>query len=319
MGCLTDVPGVRVAHLTLRGEDPVVRTGVTAVLPRGGDLRAEPVTAAVHVINGYGKPLGLAQVAELGTLETPIVLTGTLSVGAAHEGVVRHLLARDPDLGRPATVNPVVLECNDGRLNDLRTLAVRTEHVEQALEQATSAPGPVAEGAVGAGHGMVAFGWKGGIGTASTRVDDGVWSGSLGTLVLTNMGRAEDLLVDGRPVSSWPADAPPLSAEAAGPVAGSVVVLLAADVPLDARQLGRLARRAQNGLARCGIPTDHGSGEFVLAWSTTQPQPRRDDAWLRPWFGAVAEIVEAAVRSSLRAAATTSGRDGVVVHRCPVG
>ena len=319
MGCLTDVPGVRAAHLTLRGEEPVVRTGVTAVIPRGGDLRAEPVTAAVHVINGYGKPVGLAQVAELGVLEAPVVLTGTLSVGAAHEGVVRHLLARDPELGCPATVNPVVLECNDGRLSDLRALAVRPEHVEEALGAAEAADGPLPEGAVGAGHGMVAFGWKGGIGTASALVEDGEWSGTLGALALTNMGRPEDLLVDGRPVVGWPQEAAPLAADVAGPVAGSVVVLLATDAPLDSRQLGRLARRAQNGLARCGIPTDHGSGEFVLAWSTVAPEPRRDDAWLRPWFGAVAQVVEEAVRSSLRAAATTTGRDGVTVHRCPVG
>lgn len=164
---------------------------------------------------------------------------------------------------------------------------------------------------------MVAFGWKGGIGTASARVDDGAWTGTLGALVLTNMGRPEDLLVGGRAAVRWPDQSPPLP-EGIDPVAGSVVVLLATDAPLDPRQLGRLARRAQNGLARCGIPTDHGSGEFVLAWSTREPERRRDDAWLRPWFVAVADVAEAAVRSSLREAETTTGRDGVTAYRCPV-
>ncbi len=317
-GGITDVPGVRVGHVTLDG--PEVRTGVTCLLPRPGDLLARPVTAAVHVVNGYGKPAGLAQVVELGELETPVVLTNTLAVGAAHEGVVRHLLDRHPDLGRPGTVNPVVLECNDGRLNDLRALAVRPEHVVQAVRAAESQPEghPVQEGAVGAGHGMVAFGWKGGIGTASATVDDGTWRGTLGCLVLTNMGRPEDLRVDGRPLTGRPAAAPPLPAGLTDTVAGSVVVLLATDAPLDARQLGRLARRAQNGLARTGVPTDHGSGEFVLALSTTAPQVRRDDRWLRPWFGAVADVVEEAVLRSLRAAATTTGRDGVTAYRCPL-
>lgn len=316
---ITDVPGVRVAHVTVGGGSGV-RTGVTCVLPRADDLLARPVTAAAHVVNGYGKPLGLAQVVELGELETPVVLTSTLSVGAAHEGVVRHLLEQHPWLGRPGTVNPVVLECNDGRLNDLRALAVRPEHAAEAVRLAAAQPDghPVQEGAVGAGHGMVTFGWKGGIGTSSTAVDDGSWRATLGCLVLTNMGRPEDLRVEGRPVSSWPPDAPPLPPALTDTVAGSVVVLLATDAPLDARQLGRLARRAQNGLARTGVPTDHGSGEFVLAFSTVAPRPRRDDRWLRPWFAAVADVVEEAVLRSLRAAVTTTGRDGVTAYRCPV-
>lgn len=323
MGCLTDVPGVRVSHLTLGtgvtpGEAPVVRTGVTAVLPHDGDLRARPVTAAAHVLNGYGKPLGLAQVAELGELEAPVLLTGTFGVGAAHEGALRWLLARDPDLGRPATANPVVLECNDGRLHDLRTLALRPEDVTRALDAAAGDTGGavVAEGAVGAGHGMVAFGWKGGVGTASRPVADGGAASALGALVLTNMGRPEDLRVDARIPTEPAGAARPL--ELPDPADGSVVVLLATDAPLDARQLGRLARRAQNGLARTGVSTAHGSGEFVLAFSTTQPRHRRDGRWLDPWFDAVADVVEEAVLSSLRSAVTTTGRDGRTAHRCPL-
>ena len=313
MAGLTDVPGVRVAHVTLSDG---VRTGVTCVLPHSRDLLAQPVTAAVHVVNGFGKPVGLAQVAELGEIETPVVLTNTLAVGAAHEGVVRHLLERHPDLGRPATVNPVVLECNDGRLNDLRALAVRPEHVIEAVRLAEAQPDGhvVDEGAVGAGHGMVAFGWKGGIGTASALVDDGAGRATLGALVLTNMGRPEDLVLRGVGV-----DARPPGGDRPGPdpVDGSVIVLLATDAPLDYRQLGRLGRRAQNGLARTGVPTAHGSGEFVLAWTTAQPEHRRDGDWLGPWFAAVADVVEEAVLSSLRAARTTAGYDGSVAHRCP--
>lgn len=332
---ITDVPGVRVGHVTLGSEEIAgeaggggagghhVRTGVTCVLPHHRDLVEQPVTAAAHVVNGYGKPLGLAQVSELGEVETPVVLTSTLSVGAAHEGVVRELLQRHPGLGRPRTVNPVVLECNDGRLNDLRAMAVRPEHVLEAVRRARDSPdgATVEEGAVGAGHGMMAFGWKGGIGTASIPVDDGVLRSTLGALVLTNMGRPEDLVVHGRRVRERPPR--PAGAEddpdaGAPPADGSVIVLLATDGPLDARQLGRLARRAQNGLARTGVLTDHGSGEFVLAWSTTNPEHRRDGDWLRPWFAGTADVVEEAVLSSLRHARAVTGRDGVTAERCPV-
>lgn len=319
-GVITDVGGVRVAHLTLdHGAD--VRTGVTCVLPHVRDLVNAPVTAAAHVVNGYGKPTGLAQVVELGEIETPVVLTNTFAVGTAHEGVLRELMEWDADVGRPRTVNPVVLECNDGRLNDLRALAVRPEHVVEVIRAAREAPErqPVQEGAVGAGHGMVAFGWKGGIGTASRAVESTGRGGTLGCLVLTNMGRAEDLVVGGAPVGRPAGHPPPLEPVAdEEPADGSVIVLLATDAPFDARQLGRLARRAQNGLARTGVPTDHGSGEFVLAWSTADPQPRRDGGWLRPWFAAVADVVEEAVLSSLRQARTVTGRDGCTVARCPL-
>lgn len=317
MAGITDVPGVRVAHLTLgedrTGAERVVRTGVTCILPHHRDLLREPVTAAVHVINGYGKPVGLAQVAELGEIETPIVLTNTLAVGAAHEGVVRWVLARDPEVGRPTTVNPVVLECNDGRLNDLRALAVRPRDVVQTIEVAVAQPEghPVQEGSVGAGHGMVAFGWKGGIGTSSAVVDDGVCPGTLGALVLTNMGRRGDLVGRDRRVATT------VEGDRDDRVDGSVIVVLATDAPFDARQLGRLARRAQNGLARTGVVTDHGSGEFVIAFTTSAPQHRWDGEWLRPWFTAVADVVEDAVLSSLRHAQPVTGRDGLTVSRCP--
>lgn len=309
---ITDVSGVRLGHVTLDCPGEGVRTGVTCVLPHRRDLLEHPVVAAAHVVNGFGKPVGLTQVVELGEIETPVILTNTLAVGAAHEGVVRSVLARSPDVGRPRTVNPVVLECNDGRLNDLRALAVRPEHVTEAVRraEASSDGAPVQEGAVGAGRGMVAFGWKGGVGTASARVVDGARAGTLGCLVLTNMGRPEDLVVHGRPVAERPAGV-------TRPADGSVIVLLATDAPLDARQLGRLARRAQNGLARTGVLTDHGSGELVLAWSTATPRHRRDGDWLRPWFCAVADVVEEAVLSSMRHARTVTGRDGLTVERCP--
>lgn len=325
MGSITDVAGVRVGHVTLATEAPVARTGVTCVLPHERDLLAHPVPAAVHVVNGYGKPVGLSQVAELGELEAPILLTGTFAVGAVHEGALRELLGRHPELGRPSTVNPVVLECNDGRLSDLRALPVHPAHAVAAVTAARrTVPGhPVEQGAVGAGTGMVAFGWKGGIGTSSVRVGGAVEpSGTLGALVLTNMGRPEDLVVGGAAVGllGAAADGPvPLPPDGPAPADGSVVVLLATDAPLDARQLGRLARRAQNGLARTGVRTAHGSGEFVLVWSTagTSGASRRDGSWLDPWFDAVADVVEEAVLASLRHARTTTGRGGVRAHRCP--
>ncbi|HSP60051.1 MAG TPA: P1 family peptidase [Ornithinimicrobium sp.] len=331
MRSITDVAGVRVGHLTLSADSPVVRTGVTCVLPHDRDLLVDPVPAAVHVVNGYGKPVGLSQVAELGELEAPVLLTGTFGVGAAHEGAVRELLGRHPDLGLPATANPVVLECNDGRLSDLRALPVRPPHAEAAVAAARAATRghEVEQGAVGAGTGMVAFGWKGGIGTSSVTVPgEDAPPGTLGALVLTNMGRAEDLVVRGRRVGGagrpWEAGGPPRPATdgpepVPGPADGSVVVLLATDARMDSRQLGRLARRAQNGLARTGVPTAHGSGEFVLAWSTaaTSAPARRDGPWMTPWFDAVAEVVEDAVLASLRHARTTTGRDGVLAHRCP--
>ncbi|HVB09568.1 MAG TPA: P1 family peptidase, partial [Bacillota bacterium] len=224
MSGITDVAGVRVGHVTLAaGDGPhAVRTGVTAIVP-GEDMFRGKMAAGVDVINGFGKMAGLAQVAELGRIETPILLTNTLSVWRAGDGLVQHMLQSDPSI---RSVNPVVGECNDGHLNDIRGLHVRAEHALQAL--AAAAAGPVAEGPVGAGTGMVCYGWKGGIGTASRSWVSGALSQrvTLGALVLANFGRRGDLVAHGRPVGRVLEDAgpPPTSGEG-----GSVIVVLATD------------------------------------------------------------------------------------------
>ena len=305
---ITDIPGVRLGHVTLiEGEGAhAVRTGVTALIP-GEDMFRRKMAAGVHVINGYGKMAGLAQVAELGRLETPIVLTNTLSVWPAGEGLVRYMLRTDPAI---RSVNPVVGECNDGHLNDIEGLHVRPEHALAALDAA--AAGPVAEGPVGAGTGMVCYGWKGGIGTAAR-----VWSArpigravTMGALVLANFGRRDDLRVHGVPVGQLLAEATPPPTSGQG---GSVIVILGTDAPLTSRQLTRLARRAAAGLARTGSVYSHGSGDFALAFSTARAYPPfLDDEGelMNPFFHAAADVVEEAVLRALRAGRDMVGRDG---------
>ena len=195
LNAITDVAGVRVGQVTIDADDGAcVRTGVTVVLPHERNMLDEPVPAAVHVINAFGKAIGTTQVDELGIIETPIVLTNTFSVGAAYTGVVQHALRQNGSVESVRTLNPLVLECNDGWLNEIAAMRVEPDHVLTAIEVASG--GPVAEGAVGAGRGMLCFGWKGGIGPASRRVGASV----LGTLVLANFGARRDLVVNGVPV-----------------------------------------------------------------------------------------------------------------------
>lgn len=310
---ITDVPGVRVGHASIAGpqQSGYACTGVTAVIPHAGNLFRRPVTAGVHVINGYGKAIGLAQLEELGKIETPVILTNTLCVGRAADALVGYMLEEDPDIGLGSpTVNPMVLECNDGYLNSIRDRFIGEHHVLRALQDATDR---FEQGAVGAGTGMVAFGWKGGIGSSSRRVQVGSSSYILGILVLTNFGRSEDLSVLGVPVGRFlkPADPPGTGA------GGSVVVILATDAPLDARQLTRVARRCEVGLSRAGGYHFHGSGDFAVAFSTAEHhEPPQDDSghWLDPFFRAAADATEESVYDSMLTAATTAGRDGHVVH-----
>ena len=259
---IADVPGVLVGHATIVRDE--VCTGVTGVLPHEGDLFADkPVVAAV-VLNGFGKSVGLVQVNELGTIETPILLTNTFAVGVCAQALIRRAIAADPEIGRQtSTVNPVVLECNDGTLNDIQAMAVTEVHAEAAIAAAADFPA----GAVGAGTGMSCFGLKGGIGSASRRLRLDGETYHLGALVLANFGRAGELrLPDGRRVD-----------QGAAPVAeaGSCIVVLGTDVPLDHRQLGRVARRAGVGLAWCGSFWGNGSGDIALGFTTVNRMPHR--------------------------------------------
>ena len=295
---ISDVAGVLVGHATLAAGEQ--QTGVTAIIPAPGNLFAAPLPCGVAVLNGFGKSAGLVQIRELGTLETPLLLTNTLSVGTAFTALVRHAIAANPDIGREqSTVNPVVLECNDGYLNDIQALAVTEPMAHAAL---AAAHADFARGAVGAGRGMSCFGLKGGIGTASRRIGEH----SLGVLVLANFGRLPDLRLDGIPVGPY------LQAhlDTAPPERGSIIIVLASDAPLDARQLTRIARRAAAGLGRMGSHLGHGSGDIALAFSTCrQPVPLPESA-LDDYFRAAADATEYAVRDALLSAESVCGFRG---------
>jgi D-aminopeptidase len=285
LNAITDVAGVRVGQTTVI-EGDTVRTGVTAILPHAGNLFQEKVAGAVFVGNAFGKLAGSTQVQELGTIETPIVLTNTLSVGAAMDAVVRWTLAQ-PGNENVRSVNALVGETNDGTLNDIRGLHVTRDHVTAAI--AGAKPGPVDEGAVGAGTGTIAFGWKGGIGTSSRTVPMGSNTWTVGVLVQSNYGGR--LVIDGVPV--WKELTPPASAKAtAGKPAsatadlsavapsedtgakadGSCMIVVATDAPVDAKNLQRLAARAVFALARTGSTYSNGSGDFAIAFSTHPSQ-----------------------------------------------
>lgn len=317
---IADVAGVSVGHVTV--SDGAVQTGVTAVRPHAGHPFRDKLPAAVHVVNGFGKSTGLMQLAELGTLETPVVLTNTLSVGTAATALVRHMLASTPEIGASTgTVNPVVMECNDGAwLNDIRGLHVGEADVLRTLD----GTGPdVAEGNLGAGTGMSCYGLAGGIGTASRLVERGPRRYAVGALTLCNMGRMEDLRIDGRPVGRLVAER--LAAEKAerrDREQGSIIVLLATDAPLDARQLRRLAVRGGAGIGRTGTHFGSGSGDVVLAFATAETVPHampedpeamrrslHEDA-LDPLFRAAIEATEEAILNALLAARPTAGKQG---------
>jgi D-aminopeptidase len=323
LNAITDVAGVRVGHVTLRRGDGAlargtgpVRTGVTAILPHGDNLFLEKVPAAAEVFNGFGKTTGLVQVAELGELETPILLTNTLSVGQVADALVGWMVEQHPAIGVTTTsVNPVVAECNDGYLNDIGGRHVREADVRAAIAEASE--GPVAEGNLGAGTGMVCYGRAGGIGTASRRLpgERGGWT--LGALVLANFGAAQDLTIAGVPVGRELARAAAREQER-----GSIIVVVATDAPLDARQLGRIARRGPLGLARTGSQGGHGSGDVVIAFSTANRIPHYATGLTRQvalldehgpaiddLFRATVETTEEAVINALCAANSIVGRD----------
>lgn len=304
---ITDVPGVLVGHATL-AEGDSLNTGVTAILPHGGDLFRERVRAAIVVGNGYGKLVGLSQVQELGELETPILLTGTLSVFRAADALIDTLLA-SPGNEEIRSINPVVGETNDGFLSDIRARPIEPEHVRAALRDART--GPVAEGSVGAGRGTRAFDFKGGIGTASRVVEAGDDSWTVGVLVQTNFGGS--LIVDGVPVGEL------LAAETAAERrephdargGGSVMIVIATDAPLDHRHLERLAARSFGGLARTGASLSHGSGDYAIAFTVDRDAVQLPGGGgLSRLFVAVRDATEEAIVASLFAAETVEGHLG---------
>ncbi|MGB2717660.1 MAG: P1 family peptidase [Vicinamibacterales bacterium] len=315
---ITDVAGVKVGHTTIREADGV-RTGVSAVLPHGGNLFRERVPGAVFVGNAFGKLAGSTQVDELGTIESPIVLTNTLSVGVAVDAVVRWTLAQ-PGNENVRSVNALVGETNDGGLNDIRGLHVTREHVLSAIANARS--GRIDEGAVGAGTGTIAFGWKGGIGTSSrlVRHQENAWT--VGVLLQTNYGGR--LTIAGVPV--WRHLTP--RGDRTGAADGSCMIVVATDAPLDARDLKRLAARAIYALARTGSTYSNGSGDFAIAFSTHPslrvtnsigPQPRTvlpTDS-VSGLFEAVMDATEEAVYNSLLSATDTTG-NGRTVEAIPI-
>jgi D-aminopeptidase len=324
LNAITDVAGVKVGQVTLNeGQD--VRTGVTAVLPHGGNVFQDKVPAGISVANGYGKLTGVTQVQELGTLETPIVLTNTLSVPTAAEALIDYTLGL-PGNETVASVNPVVGETNDGWLNDIRGRHVTKAHVLEAVRSASE--GPVAEGVVGAGTGTTCFGYKGGIGTSSRRLPENRGGYTVGVLVQTNFGGV--LTIRGVPFDRKEAGvAPPAGANPAGD--GSCMIVVATDAPLDARDLERLAKRALLGIARAGGYYSNGSGDYAIAFSTAasvrvphrSPSPTRTVTLLRddavsPLFQAAAEAAEEAILNSMFKAVRTEGKDGRAAEALPL-
>lgn len=311
---ITDVPGVLVGHATVTDPARGVATGVTVVVPEG--VEGDPLPAASHVINGYGKSAGLVQVDELGVIESPVAMTSVFAAPAVQAAMLRRRLADDPGVGaeeRARSVNLVVLECNDGHLNDPRVHTCGEEELDAALAAASAEP--PAQGTVGAGTGMSTFGLSGGFGTASRVIETTAGTHTVGVALVSNYGRWGDLTIGGRLVQG--AAAPPRATHGSE-APGSVVIVVATDAPFDQATLRRLAVRAQNGLARTGCITAHGSGEIVLAFSTerdARPQQRHRPADLDLAFRAVAECVEEAVLSGLLHASPVTGRAG---RRLPV-
>lgn len=326
LNAITDVSGVRVGQVTIwEGDD--VRTGVTAILPHDGNLFQEKVPGAMHLGNAFGKLIGYSQVRELGLIETPIVLTNTLSVWEAANAIVTHVLGL-PGNEDVRSVNPVVGETNDGGLSDIRGRHVRERHVLEAIRSATG--GPVAEGVVGAGTGTSAFGWKGGIGTSSRRLPESLGGYTVGALVQSNYGGV--LAMDGLPVGVELGRYYLKSRVDNGDEAdGSIMMVVATDAPVRGHGLERIAKRAMLGLARTGATSSNGSGDYVIAFSTAPELRsayesdarteggeviRNDD--MSPLFQATIEATEEAIYNSMLKAVTVTGAGGTTREALPI-
>lgn len=319
LNAITDVAGVRVGHVTLnRGK--AVNTGVTVIVPHAGNLYQDKVPAGFSVGNGYGKFAGSTQVLELGEIETPIVLTNTLSVAEGMKGVIEYTLSQagNEDV---RSVNAVVGETNDGYLNDIRRRVVTPDHVLKAISEASG--GPVVEGPVGAGTGTINFGWKGGIGTSSRQLPKKLGAYTVGVLVQTNYGGV--LQMDGIPVGKELGQYYLQDAVDKGDADGSIILVVATDAPLSDRNLTRLAARALSAIARTGSPATNGSGDYAVAFSTAQsvrrtPGRRQSvsqvsempNNQVSPLFEAAMEASEEAIYNALVAGVTTEGYKGVI-------
>ncbi|UTE79348.1 P1 family peptidase [Rossellomorea sp. KS-H15a] len=312
---ITDVEGVTVGHVTLSEKDR--QTGVTAILPHQGNLFKEKLISSTHVINGFGKTMGTIQINELGTLETPILLTNTLSIGTAADALIDYMLEQNPEIGRTTgTVNPVVCECNDMFLNDIRARFITKDHFRQALENTSSF---VEEGTVGAGTGMLCYSLKGGIGTASRimKMEHGTYT--MGVLVLTNFGILSDLTINGRAIGEELKEKILQSCEEQDK--GSIIIIAGTDLPVSERQLNRIIKRTITGLSRTGSIITTGSGEVVIGFSTATKIPHDQTSQFMSVpmiheeeidlaFRAIGEATEEAVLNSLITATHVVGRDG---------
>ena len=317
LNAITDVEGVKVGHVTLN-EGESIRTGVTAILPHD-DIWKRRYFGAAHTIHGNGEATGIARINQAGWIESPILLTNTLSVGAVHDGVVRYIVKRYPNNN---IILPIVAECYDGGLNDISGLHVRPEHAIKAIENAKS--GKVAEGCVGGGTGMRCYGFKAGIGTASRVLPQNRGGWKVGVLVNSNGGRRHQLRIDGVPVGKA------LEDDQVSPGRdGSFIIVIATDAPMSHRQLKQLAMRATHGLARTGTPSTDSSGEFVIAFSTANVFPSSTDVGtfqiqmvvnrqLSTLFQAAIEATEEAIINSMTMATTTTGRNGRTMPAIPL-
>ncbi|GIN61828.1 aminopeptidase [Robertmurraya siralis] len=334
--CLTDVQGVRVGHVTLHhplanADNEWACTGVTAILPHEENIFQNKVVAASYVFNGFGKSTGLVQMNELGRLESPIMLTNTFSIPAVTQGTLEYLLEQNPEIGETTgTANIVVGECNDSYLNSIRMMSVKPEHAKEAIRIAST--DKAMEGAVGAGTGMVCFGYKGGIGCSSRLVVDDGEQGvyTIGCLVLSNFGTQDELYSYNRFIDTEKKRRVENNNEDAQ-TDGSIMIVLATDAPVNERQLQRMAKRCGIGLGRTGSHMSHGSGDIVMAFSTSQTFPhfssdrleqqflfREDKRMMNMLFCAAAEATEEAILNSLTRAKTTIGRKGREVEEFPL-
>ncbi|MGA3601990.1 P1 family peptidase [Lysinibacillus agricola] len=318
--CITDVAGVRVGHVTLdekmNEEGAYACTGVTAILPHEGNLFQHKVTAASYVLNGFGKTTGLVQVNELGVIESPIMLTNTFAVPAVTQGTLQYMLDTNSEIGQSTgTINIVVGECNDSFLNSIRECPVTPEHAKDAIRKASNETAE--EGAVGAGKGMMCFGYKGGIGSSSRLVIHESTNYTVGCMVLSNFGHSSEFLAHQYRVSKDQHES------TISPTDGSIIIILATDAPLSSRQLTRVIKRCGIGLGRTGSHFSHGSGDIVIGFTTahriahtsdqlveTRTQLREDHPIMNQLFAAAAEATEEAIVNSLSQAQTTVGRNG---------